>query len=322
MRCDKEVNWLITDFCNFNCVYCFSGLIKNKFIGLPDIEKIVRGFNKTGLTWLICFSGGEPFLFPDFVTLCQKLTEKHIISLNTNLSHKDVYRFAEDINPDKVRCIHCSMHIHELKKRDLIKEFIKKFQLLKIKGFYVFASYVLYPPFFNEFFKDYDFFKSEGIILRPKVFRGGCNKFNIFNLKIFKNLKIFRDTVKLFEINYPGGYTKQQKKLILSYIERSQNEGGFNIKHKEDELKGRLSDVYLEERLIDGLPSFKGKYCMAGKVFVRMTPEGEVFRCYDDEQYLGNLFNGKLKFFNKPTKCKVKLCSSPYMGFRDDFYSC
>lgn len=307
-----EVNWLINDCCNFNCVYCYPGSKKNEFIGVREVDKIVDGFKKTGLRWLIYISGGEPFLYPNFLDLCQKLTEDHIISINSNLTHNDVYRFADLINPEKVRCIHCSLHIVERERLKLLDDFIRKYKSLESRGFYIYASYVLYPNLINRFRTDYEFFKSKGIILRPKLFRGSYNRLNP-NILNFPFLRRFRP---YFILTYPEAYSTGQKEKIIPYIEKSQRDGNFNIDHKEDLLKGRLSDIYLDASFVDGFPSFAGKYCFAGKTFVRMTPTGEVYRCYNDNHYLGNLFEGTIKLFEKPAVCTSDFCTCPYIGYR------
>ena len=311
MKCEMEINWLINDTCNFDCVYCYPGSKKNEFAGERDIQKIASGFKRTGLKLMIYISGGEPFLFPHFVDLCKELTKDHIISVNSNISHSDVFKFIKEINPERVRCFHCSLHIEERERRKSVKDFIEKYNLLKRNGFYTYASYVLYPPVIRRFKKDYAFFESEGIILRPKIFRGIYNKFNkITGLPVFKNIEPW------FQRRYPNEYSKDEKKTILSYIRQSQVDGKFHISHEEDKWKGRLSDTYLDASFIDGLPSFTGKYCMAGKSFVRMSSRGEVYRCCDDATNLGNLFNGEIRFFEKPKRCRASLCSCPYIGYR------
>ena len=317
-----EINWLINDFCNFSCTYCYPGLRKNEFSGIRDIQTIVDGFDRIGPELLIYISGGEPFLFPSFVELCDKLTQRHTISMNTNLAHKDVIRFAENINPEKVRCVHCSMHIQERERLGLIQDFIQKYKLLEGKGFYVFASYVLYPPLMKRFKEDYEYFKSQGIILRPKVFRGLYYRFEGQNFRIPRLVRRVINCLSpklysnIFVRRYPEAYSKDEKEMILYYINKSQEDGSFNINHEHDIEDGRLSDVYLDQFFVDGFPSFKGSFCLAGKNFFRMTPEGEVYRCYDEKRYLGNLFEGDITVFKEPAKCVSEACSCPYMGYR------
>lgn len=311
MKIDIEFNWLLNYFCNFQCTYCYFGENKAKgFVGLPDTKKVTDGFNNTGKICLIYMTGGEPFFFPNFIELCQKLTQKHFLAINTNLSHKEVFSFAELINPEKVKSINCSLHIQERDSLKQIRGFIEKYKRLEEKGFYTFVSYVMYPPVINRFEKDYAYFKSEGIILRPKVLRGKWSRLEIGNSGIFRKIK------NILEPLYPNAYTEMQKSKIISYIDKSQKDGDFIVNHENDAWEGRMSDLGLDKLFIDGMPSFKGKYCLAGKTFVRMTPTGEVYRCYDDNYYLGNLFERKITLFEKPAKCMAKRCNCPYIGYR------
>ena len=170
----------------------------------------------------------------------------------------------------------------------------------------------MYPNLIDRFRRDYEFFKSEGIVLRPKLFRGSYNRVNpnVFDFPFLWRFKPY------FILTYPEGYSARQKDKIIPYIKQSQEDGDFNVDHKEDLLKGRLSDVYLDAFFIDGYPSFKGRYCLAGKKFVRMTPSGEVYRCYNDDHYFGNLFERTIKLFEKPALCTSRFCTCPYIGYR------
>ncbi len=121
-QCDIEIVWKLLDPCNFRCSYCFrSNFDKHKFM---DIDKIVEGFNGLGLTCQISITGGEPFLFPNFVDLCKKLTERHIIRLATNSSRKEIYRFAEEIDPNRVSSINLNIHLEERIRLNLMEDFI------------------------------------------------------------------------------------------------------------------------------------------------------------------------------------------------------
>jgi hypothetical protein len=85
--------------------------------------------------------------------------------------------FKEKISPESVGFIHCSLHILERERLGLVGDYIDKFNILRKKGFYVFASYVMFPHLINRFEKDYEYFKKEGIILMPKIYRGNYNVF-------------------------------------------------------------------------------------------------------------------------------------------------
>lgn len=309
MKIDLECHWHINYFCNYRCFYCFFGRNKrDTSISLPDIQRIVDGFSRGGRAWLINITGGEPFFFPGFVDLCKELTKKHMISINTNISHSEVYRFGETISPDKVGYIHCALHIQEREKSRTIADFLEKYKFLEARGFYIFASYVMHPGLVNRFDDDYRYFKSLGVILRPKVFRGNEPRLVLPESRIFSRIR------RLFERTYPQAYSPKQRDDILAFIDRSEEDGNFK-RHYENGVPVRgLVDVGMDRLFLNGLSSFKGKYCLAGKSCVRMTPTGDVYRCHGGEHHLGNLFREGIDLFEEPRKCPHDVCSCPYMG--------
>jgi organic radical activating enzyme len=318
---DIEVAWQINEFCNFDCVYCWlherDWENSKRFVGLQDTEKVINGFNKTGFAWLIHMSGGEPFFFPNFLQVCYELTKKHFISINTNLSHKDVFEFSKIINPEKVDFIHASLHIQERIKCGQVQDFIDKYRVLRKRGFNIFVSYLMYPESLDRFRKDYDYFKSKGIILRPKVFWGEYyGIFKIFDSIFFREFNHFKPIRNLLKKTYPNAYTKKQKQLINFYIEKSSQEEDEDLKFKRN-LRIRTVDLNLDKKWINSLISFKGMNCSAGKDFVKMDQTGGVVRCIDENQYqLGNLFGGEVELFREPRRCSADICSCPYVGCR------
>lgn len=289
---DKYANWILTDNCNFKCIYCCNkeksfdtimrfksdiiSLLKyhrNFFLGLSkirkkifkkslkfdikSIEKATDFFDNTG-KWLIELGGGEPFLFPNFIYLASKLTRNHLISLDTNLS-QDISEFCLKIKPDKVEKLFCSLHILEREKRGLVQDFLNKVKILKDKGYNVSVNYVMYPSLFNRFQKDWEYFKKNGIILKPALFRG------------FYQGKI-----------YPASYTHKEFQLIKLHGQK------------------RKSQI-----------SFKGIFCPAGKDSITIYPDGTVYRCGSDRDVLGNIYKGKIRLYCKERKCTVNNCICP-----------
>lgn len=307
-HCDIEIVWKLLDPCNFRCTYCFRpDFDKHNFI---DTDKIVDGFNRLGLTCQISMTGGEPFLFPNFIDLCKKLTKRHIIRLATNSSHKDVYRFAEEIDPDRVSSINLNIHIEERIRLNSMEDFIKKYHLLKDKGFFVTASYVTYPPLIKRLASDYAFFKSRGVIIRPKLYRGSHVKYPILNHPRLRKFK------KHFSRKYPEGYTTKEKAILLKFIDESLKEQGIRIPPDAHKLGGRFLDGSLEKRHIDGVPTTKGNECTAGRKFARMDTQGNVYSCYNDKElYQGNLFEGEIKLLDKTITCPYDVCRCPYWGY-------
>lgn len=279
-ECDIEADWVISLLCNFNCRYCVSHIgsqrqvedLSNKFIGF---------FDASGKRWLLHITGGEPFLYPNFVGLCGRLTQHHKINLNTNLSSPLVYDFARQIDPSKVTFINVGLHIVEREKYGLVDDFVKKYRYLKNKGFSIFVSYVMHPTLFSRFKKDYEYFKSLGIIVSPKSLRG-----------------VF------FGKRYPEAYAVAQKKTFIKLSLRAEQEA-----ENEKILTEPIINLSLDRNFVENSPKYKGKRCLAGKEFVRIFPDGKITRC-DKKTVIGNVFENKLTLYPGARICDTYSC--PY----------
>lgn len=165
-------SWMITVQCNFKCPYC--SIWKNPSYTAIDRTKALENLKKTGRSWVIHFTGGEPLLVPDIVDFCKDLSQDFMISLDTNLSIKRrVQEFVDTINPQRVMTFHVSCHILELERLNLVSTFIENIRLLQSSGIErITVVYVLYPPLINRFENDYQKFLDSGIRLNATPFSG------------------------------------------------------------------------------------------------------------------------------------------------------
>jgi len=147
--------------------------------------------------------------------------------------------------------------------------------LLKGAGFSTILSLVTYPPLLKRLEEYVALFKSYGLILLPKIFRG------------YYDERRFR----LRKRHYPESDTKEERSLILKY-----------------------SVDPIAAKLILGLPSYTGRLCGAGKNFIRVHPDGKVSRCPGDSTNLSNIFKGDLKLFQEARVCKAKSCRCPFVS--------
>jgi MoaA/NifB/PqqE/SkfB family radical SAM enzyme len=85
-------------------------------------------------------TGGEPFIYPNFIELIKLLCTIHTVKVTTNLS-ADIGTFAKDVNPQKVSL---DMNFHILFSE--LEAFIKKVLILKSAGFKGGVCYLAYPP--------------------------------------------------------------------------------------------------------------------------------------------------------------------------------
>jgi len=175
-----HVMWRTNRACNFDCEYCFrSGVDVDRTREHPDCgayspDQIARCLDNTGKTWRIHMSGGEPFLYPQYVELAKALTRNHYLSINTNLSTPNVHDFAATVPPEHVHVINASMHVEELEKIPRgVRSFMERLLHLQVRGFNVRLMYITYPPFLLRMEKDLQHVQSLGVReIRIKVFRG------------------------------------------------------------------------------------------------------------------------------------------------------
>ena len=175
-----HVMWRTNRACNFDCDYCFrSGVDADRAKEHPDCgayspDHIARCFDNTGKTWRIHMSGGEPFLYPQYVELAKALSRNHYLSINTNLSTPNVHDFAATVPAERVHAVNATMHVAELEKRERgVRDFMERLLHLQVRGFNVRLMYITYPPLLLRMEKDLEYVRSLGAKdLRIKVFRG------------------------------------------------------------------------------------------------------------------------------------------------------
>jgi len=70
--------WFISSKCNYNCSYCPTNY-HNKNPHKNSYENIINGvdkLNNLNIKYNVSFWGGEPTLFPKYIDICNKITEK------------------------------------------------------------------------------------------------------------------------------------------------------------------------------------------------------------------------------------------------------
>ncbi len=211
---DKIAMWLINMECNFNCPYCFYDDTQRSFKQKMQLKildkfpsfnpyktrfitpaKAKEFFDKTGYRWLIVLSGGEPFVYPNFIELVEALGEKHQIIIGTNLS-LPVDELIQKINPKSIHSFYASLHLGERGLKNLsVDDFLEKAKKLTKVGFKVEIDFVMYPPLIARFREIHEQFKKENLFVEAKVFRG------MYNGK-----------------KYPESYTGEEREFFYNYI--------------------------------------------------------------------------------------------------------
>lgn len=180
-------SWYLNNECNYQCSFCKPQDIKTVFAGTDRwIEIWERIYDKYG-SCHIHISGGEPFIYPNFIKLISRLSEKHTLEFSSNLS-MDIRPFIDNISPLRAR-LGGSFHPEFA---DFVR-FFDKIIKLKDKGFEVWVNYVAYP----EHLKDMGRYKK---LVEEKNIR--------FSIQPFNGSFAGR--------TYPANYTEEENKLMTA----------------------------------------------------------------------------------------------------------
>jgi MoaA/NifB/PqqE/SkfB family radical SAM enzyme len=285
MKYDVETDFYPLTTCNFRCSYCF---LSPAALGAPirrhgTADQWEEGFNATGKIWLIHITGGEPFVYPGFVELCQKLSRRHSLSLNSNLAHPSADEFVEKVDPGRVHYINAAVHFDERHRRAGLGVFIGRVRKFQDAKFNVLLSLVMTPEMVAAYPGVSTFFGTHGLALVPKVLRG-----------LYQGAR------------YPEAYTADQRARIQAYL--------LEARSRYAEVLARMAepptiDLFSDGRFLRPGPGYRGKVCGSGYNFVVIHPNGAVVRCGSGE-LLGNVLQKTVRLLNSPKPCDTAYC--PY----------
>lgn len=184
--------WNMLYDCNYRCSYCFfegkwEEYKKRNIYLSPDewLERWKRIYDKYGPAYII-ITGGEPFVYPDFIELIKKLSQiSYHINISSN-SSGDLNKFVQEIDPQKV-----SLSLSFQKEFDRLENFIQRLLFIRKHKFDGCINVVAYPPFL----KDLDSYQAKFASIGEA-------------LKIIPFFGEYQGRV------YPEGYTQEERGLI------------------------------------------------------------------------------------------------------------
>jgi MoaA/NifB/PqqE/SkfB family radical SAM enzyme len=285
LQYDIEADWNLLHTCNFRCDYCFfsAETLGSRLQIYADPDGWARAFASTDRTWLLHITGGEPTIYPRFTELCERLSERHFLSINTNLSRPVIEDFIDRIDPGRIHFINAALHVDERLKRGGLDRFVARVKALRQAGFFVMVSLVMTPDRIADYPVYEEFFGSHGLALHPKVLRGNHAG-----------------------RSFPDSYTPGDRILLHQYIARAAALDGAGTKPMGE---AATIDLFTEACQVDGRKDYRGQLCASGSRFVRIEPDGSVLRCGTSER-LGNLLEENLRLLSAPRVCDTRYC--PY----------
>ncbi len=250
--------WNIVYNCNYRCSYCFfegkweEYSKRNIYLSVDRwMEYWSRIYEKYGCCYIL-ITGGEPFTYPHFIDLIVRLSQMHYpINISSNAS-RDLEEFVLRVDPSRV-----SLSISFQPEFEKLDNFLNKAKFLRENKFDGCINFVAYPPYI----KDIKYYKE---------------RFK----EIGEALKIIPFWGKYKEIEYPEGYSQEEKELI----------GIDNMWEKKIRKRGAL--------------------CIAGQKTALIFPDGKVARCgqIGEEMVIGNFFSPEFQLLNKPLPCIAEAC--------------
>lgn len=244
-------------------------------------EQWQSAFEATGETWLLHITGGEPTIYPDFVELCERLTKRNFISLNSNLSHRSIQQFSGAVDPARVSFINAGLHLEERNARADQETFVRNAGSLRGAGFPILISLVATPRALAQFDEAVELLGPIGLYPIPKLLRG-----------------------PLDGSVYPAAYTESDKRLFRKFSATARDFYQFIDGWSERPSIDMLHD---DQFLDTGEPSFEGALCDAGYRFVQINPDGHVSRCGAVDMG-GNLLAGTFVRRKGAEPCDTRHC--------------
>jgi MoaA/NifB/PqqE/SkfB family radical SAM enzyme len=283
VRYDIEADWLLFRTCNYRCDYCFLSerSLGEKVEVLASPAEWRAAFDRTGKTWLLHITGGEPSHYPDFAELAALLTERHFISLNSNLTGASMPAFAARIDPARVSFINAGLHPAERARRSGLPVFLRHAAALIERGFPLMVTVVATPEALRGFDAIAEQVRPLGLLPFPKLLEG-----------------------EHAGQVYPAGYTEEERGLFRHHslaAERA-NPLLFGSRRARPSIDPTLGRDHLHRR-----PGYLGRSCTAGQEFVALRPNGDVVRC-GRGRIMGNLLDGTLGLEKKAKPCDRGHC--------------
>ncbi|MFZ0929099.1 MAG: radical SAM protein [Syntrophobacteraceae bacterium] len=285
MKYDVEADWILLYTCNFRCPYCFfpAPTLSDKIKMYGTAAQWREGFQATGRTWLLHITGGEPTLYPEFVDLCDELTQNNYLSINSNLSHHCIKIFVQRINPERVHFINAAIHLEEREKHYSLNIFIERVHELRDAKFNVLTSLVMTPHVVNNISTIYGQLEANGLFAIPKVIRG-----------------------TYAGNHYPTSYSDEQRRIIYDHIIRARQKYGSLLTGLGEPP---TINMFSDDIFLKGVKDYRGRLCDAGYRFVKITPEGSVRRC-ESSRVFGNILSKGVRLSDAPELCDTSYC--PY----------
>ena len=244
-----EVEWMITQRCNYECTYCASYDNSGDFM-FKSLEEYITAFkylsNYFGnKTIKLSFLGGEPMLYKQWPELVNYIAElNYLPKITTNLSIP-VKSYINKLNKNLGKFIVASWH-----PEYATNEFMNNVQLLNDSNFIRSVSVSAPQEYWNEAIE----------VLKTLKIKYGEKFVHLTRIKD-ENSQGLSITNKLID------YTSEQEKYFTF--------------HRDYPVEIKITDINNKTTIYDKIDAhsinFKGMNCAVGKDSIHITPNGDVY---------------------------------------------
>lgn len=301
------LTWTIHHSCNYRCSYCFittgyRDIFSNNTY--PGLEKLIATWDRIYDLYGSCiikFAGGEPFTYPNFFDLIERLGKRHFLDFSSNLSW-DVQEFVRRIPRNAAR-IEPSYHPEFCPD---IEGFAQKCLTLKEHGFMGSVHLVGYPPLLHRILEAKKRFESKGLNCVILPFRGG-----------------YKEKI------YPDSYTDEEKNLLQMAIGHKSKEEAAgpspaaspsreeNLSEEKKHIRDvntRYFDWYVGKE--NHFKEAEVRWCLMGSTYGKIQPNGDVLRCCtpttpekQKELVIGNILDSEFRLLDGAKACDIRPCA-------------
>ena len=244
-----EVEWMITQRCNYECTYCASYNNSGDFM-FKSLEEYITAFkylsNHFGnKTIKLSFLGGEPMLYKQWPELVNYISElNYLPKITTNLSIP-VKSYINKLNKNLGKFIVASWH-----PEYATNEFMNNVQLLNDSNFIRSVSVSAPQEYWNEAME----------VLKILKIKYGEKFVHLTRIKD-EDSQGLSITDKLID------YTPEQEKYFTF--------------HRDYPVEIKITDINNKTTIYDKIDAhsinFKGMNCAVGKDSIHITPNGDVY---------------------------------------------
>jgi MoaA/NifB/PqqE/SkfB family radical SAM enzyme len=284
MLYDIEADFILLRTCNYRCDYCFvpEAKLGEKLVVHATPQAWQAAFDRTEKTWMIHITGGEPTLYPGFAELSERLSRRHYLSLNSNLTGRELAGFAERVDPARVALVNAGFHPAERQLRNGAELFLDKAAMLRERGFPIMISVVATPDILAEYDAVIAALAPTGLVPMPKAMHGAHRG-----------------------AHYPEAYSPEQRR---EFHRRSLDaEQSYPNLFGPNGLRPSI-DLTLDRNHLERRIRYIGQLCSAGRDMVRIDPDGTVHRCAIKGPSMGNLLAGTWRRASDCAPCNRSYC--------------